>query len=161
MRMPNACQCTCSHHPSPVADIIRKHGNTGDALIPILHETQKALGYLTEEAMRQIAGELNVPFSKVYGVATFYSLFSTQAKGKHIIRLCESAPCHIGGAPEILKAIEDELGIRVGQTTPDNKFTLEFTSCLGVCGVAPAIMIGDTVYGNLTPEKVKEVLRGL
>lgn len=161
--MPTPCKCTCSHGPesSSVADIIARIGNTPDSLIPVLHETQKAHGHLTDDAMRQIADGLNVPYSKVYGVATFYSLFATKPKGQHIIRLCESAPCHVGGARQILDAIREELGIGVGDTTPDGKFTLEFSSCLGVCGVAPAIMVNDTVYGNLTPEKAKEVLRRL
>lgn len=160
--MPAHCSCNCPHGPeaSCVAEIVARIGSTPDSLIPVLHETQKAFGHLTEEAMRHIADRLSVPYSKVYGVATFYSLFTTKPKGANIIRLCESAPCHINGAPQVLDAIKEELGIGVGDTTADGKFTLEFSSCLGVCGVAPAIMINDTVYGNLTPEKVKEVLRG-
>lgn len=159
--MPAGEGCNCSRYSiSPqVEQIVQKHGKKPDSLIPVLHETQKALGHLTTDAMKQIADLLGIPFSKVYGVATFYSLFSTHPKGQNVIRLCESAPCHINGAPQVLDAIKDELGVDVGQTTTDGKFTLEFTSCLGVCGVAPAIMINDTVFGNLTPEKVREVLR--
>ena len=156
------CHSACSSYQSSpeVARIIREHGETAEALIPVLHETQKQLGYLTEDAMKQIADELKTPYSKVYGVATFYTLFAVKPKGRYVIRLCESAPCHINDAGQILNTIQGELGIKAGETTLDGKFTLEFTSCLGVCGVAPAIMINDTVYGNLNTEKIKEVLRG-
>lgn len=144
---------------SAVGGIILNHQGRDGALIDVLHETQAVYGYLPEETLTQIAQGLGVPLSKVYGVATFYSLFTLKPKGRHIIRLCESAPCHLRGAMDVLQAIESELSIKPGQTTPDDKFTLEFTSCLGVCGVAPAMMIGDQVYGNLTPDKVKDVLR--
>lgn len=154
----------CSSTPNngliaEVNEILCKHKNREGALIDVLHEIQELFGYLPEQAMKQVAEGLSLPLSKVYGVATFYSLFTLEPKGKYVIRLCESAPCHIRGAGEVLSAIEEELNIKPGETTQDGKFTLEFTSCLGVCGVAPAIMIGDQVYGNLTPEKVKEVLR--
>lgn len=142
-----------------VQEIIERHQGDAGALIDVLHETQRVYGYLPEEAMRQIAEGLNVPVSKVYGVASFYSLFNTAPKGKYIIRLCESAPCHIKGAEGILEAIEETLGIKPGETTEDKKFTLEFTSCLGVCGVAPAVMIGEQVFGNLTPDRIKEILK--
>ncbi len=146
---------------SEIDDIIRKHQNRDGALIDVLHDVQALYGYLPEQAMKRIAEGLSLPLSKVYGVATFYSLFTLEPKGQYVIRLCESAPCHIRGAVQVLSAIEEELKIKPGETTPDSKFTLEFTSCLGVCGVAPAIMINDQVYGNLTPEKVKEILRSL
>lgn len=142
-----------------IEDILQKHRGRDGALIDVLHETQDVYGYLPEEAMTQVAEGLGLPLSKVYGVATFYSLYTLKPKGQYIIRLCESAPCHLRGSMDVLHVIENELAIRPGQTTPDNKFSLEFTSCLGVCGVAPAMMIGDRVYGNLTPEKVKDVLR--
>ena len=141
-----------------VEKIIERHGRDSGRLIPILQETQKELGYLPEEAMLQIAEALNIPVGKVFGVATFYTLFATAPKGRYIVRICESAPCHIRGAEEIVAALEEELAIGPGQTTPDGLFTLEHTSCLGVCGVAPAIMINDEVYGNLTPEKVREII---
>ena len=141
-----------------VEEILREHQGKDGALIDVLHDTQASYGYLPEAAMTQIAEGLSLPLSKVYGVATFYSLFTLTPKGQHIIRICESAPCHIRGAIEVLQAIQEQLGIKPGETTEDGKFSLEFTSCLGVCGVAPAIMIGERVYGNLSPEKVKEVL---
>jgi len=138
--------------------IINRHNRDGGQLIPILQEVQRLHGYLSEADMRQIADALNIPVSKVFGVATFYSLFATTPKGKHLIRLCESAPCHIRGAEEICGTLQKELGVAPGETTADGLFTLEYTSCLGVCGVAPVMMIDAVVYGNLTAGKVKEVL---
>jgi NADH-quinone oxidoreductase subunit E len=96
--------------------------------------------------------------SKVYGVATFYTLLDTEEKGENIIRVCESAPCHIKKSTNILNELKEGLGIDVGETTDDEKFSLELSSCLGVCGVAPAIMINDTVYGNLNSEKLENIL---
>lgn len=127
-------------------------------LLGILKDVQTRLGYLSDQAIIEVARETELPASKVYGVATFYSLFSTKPKGEHVIRICESAPCYINGSRDILDVLEDELGISVGETTLDNKFTLEAVSCLGVCGVAPAMMIDDTVYGNLTRERIVEII---
>lgn len=158
MQTERKCDCGVDHWER-VNDILRKNQGRDGALIDVLHQTQDVYGYLPEEAMTMIAEGLNLSLSKVYGVATFYSLYSLKPKGKHIIRLCESAPCHLRGAMDVLQTIEDELSLKAGQTTEDNRFTLELTSCLGVCGVAPAMMIGDRVYGNLTPEKIKEILR--
>lgn len=148
-----------NHNFAQVERILGNYQGRQGSLIDILHETQSVYGYLPEEAMQQIADGLGLSLAKVYSVATFYSLFTLKPKGENIIRLCESAPCHIRGAQTILQTIQNELGINPGGITKDKKFSLEFTSCLGVCGVAPAIMIGDKVYGNLTPEKVIEILR--
>ena len=144
-----------------VTKILSRYQPTADSLIPILHEVQQNLRQLPDNVTQAIADYLKVPVSKVYGVATFYSLFSTIPKGKYIIRVCGSAPCYILGTTNLLKAIEKELGIKPGETSADFKFTLEHTSCLGVCGVAPAIMINDEVYGNLTEEKLSAVLKKL
>ncbi|MEW6229272.1 MAG: NADH-quinone oxidoreductase subunit NuoE [Bacillota bacterium] len=145
--------------PAKIGEILKKHSWSKDALVTILHDVQKEAGYLSEETLAEIASGLDIPVSKVYGVATFYTLFSVKPKGEYIIRVCENAPCHVLGAKAIVGALEKELGISMGNTTPDGKFTLEYTSCLGVCGVAPAIMINDAVYGNLTPERVPVILK--
>lgn len=141
-----------------VAEIAAKSGRREDALLSILHELQAELNYLPEEALREVALALDIPLARVYGFVTFYSMYSVKPRGKYIIRICESAPCHVRGAKAVIAAMEETLGIKVGETTKDGLFTLEFTSCLGVCGVAPAVMINDTVHGNLTPEAVKELL---
>lgn len=141
-----------------VDEIVAKHKDREGALLPVLRETQDLIGYLPEEAMKRIALGLGLSLSRVYGVATFYSLFYTEPKGQYIVRVCESAPCHVQGAQEVIDALVRELGVAFGETTPDGRFTLEKVSCLGVCGVAPAVMINDRVYGNLTPETVLAVL---
>lgn len=129
-------------------------------LLKALHALQNSSpnNFLSPWDLQLVAEMFNVPLAKVWGTTTFYSLYSTTPRGRHIIRVCESAPCHVVGAMDILKALEGALGIEVGQTTRDGRFTLEVTSCLGVCGVAPAIMIGATVHGNLTRDKLNSIL---
>ncbi|MDH7481084.1 MAG: NADH-quinone oxidoreductase subunit NuoE [Armatimonadota bacterium] len=141
-----------------VKSIVAKHDAFRGNLLPILHEVQAKYGYLPESALEIIADELCIPVSEVYGTATFYTLFSIIPKGTHVIKVCNSAPCHIGGSKAILSAIKDELDIEPGEMTEDGHFSLELTSCLGVCGVGPVIMIDDDIYGNLTPEKIPEIL---
>ncbi len=141
-----------------VLRIVSQHGAQEDSLLQILHGVQADNNSLSEAELTQVARAMDIPLSRVYGVATFYSLYSVRPRGKFVIRVCESAPCHITGAQAVIRAFEQGLGIKMGETTRDRKFTLEYTSCLGVCGVAPAVMINDQVYGNLTPEKVKDVL---
>ncbi len=150
------CQC-CVDVGSVVKEALESFGNDRP-MLEVLKKVQLKTGYLSEEAITEVAKQTGEPVSKIYGVASFYTLFNVKPKGEYIIRLCESAPCYIKGAEDILDALKEELGIDVDQTTEDNKFTLEFSSCLGVCGVAPAMMINDIVYGNLTKEKVSAII---
>lgn len=152
-------RASCEEDVREISKIIQERGEK-EGLIAVLHAIQRKKGYLSEEALILVARGMKLPLSKVYGVATFYSLFSTKPKGENVIRLCESAPCYVKGGEDISEILREELGIGPGGTTPDRKFTLEFVSCLGICGVAPAMMINDTVYGNLTRERVKEILKG-
>ena len=138
--------------------IIRKHVGQQGPLLPMLHDVQKEFGWIPEQAMNTIADALGIPAGKVYSTVTFYSLFSTRPTGKYVIRVCESAPCHVAGAEAVMEELQKRLGIVPGQTTKDGLFTLEYASCLGVCGVAPAIMIGDRVHGNLEPGMIADVL---
>lgn len=150
----------CSTEPKKsIRQVIEEYNFDPGALLAILSDTQEIYGFLSSAAMEEISDQLDIPVSRIYGVATFYSLLATEPKGEHIIRVCESPPCHIRGAVNILETLKEVLGINPGETTEDKKFTLELTSCLGVCGVAPAMMIGEQVYGNLTPERVKEILK--
>jgi NADH:ubiquinone oxidoreductase subunit E len=142
-----------------VTEIIKKNAGKAGPLMPVLQELQKEVGYLSPEVLTEVAKGLKIEPSKVYGVATFYTLFSTTQKGKHIIRVCESAPCHVLKAQAIIKAVEETLGVCVGGTTADRQFTLEVASCLGVCGVGPAMEIDGEVYGNLTPEQIPAIIR--
>jgi len=141
-----------------VKSVVARYDAFRGNLLPILHEVQASCGHLPESAMETIADELGIPVSEVFGTATFYSLFSTKPKGKHVIRVCDSAPCHIEGSKALLAAIREELDIAPGEMTEDGHFSLELTSCVGVCGVAPALMIDEEVHGNLTPEIVPEIL---
>jgi len=138
--------------------VIRKFNRDRGSLIPILHALQDSMGYLSSEAMEEVADWLSIPASEVYGTATFYTLFATKPLGRHVIRLCDSTPCHIEGSKTIKGAIEKHLGISAGQTTDDGQFTFEIVSCFGLCGVAPAIMVDEDVYGNLTPEAMPAIL---
>lgn len=144
---------------TPCVDaIIARHRGRPGPLLPILQGIQEELGYLSEPAMHRVAAALELPPDQVYSVASFYSLFSTHPRGKYVIRVCENAPCHVKGASAIIAELEKALDIKAGETTPDGKFSLEFTSCVGICGVAPAIMVNEEVHGNLTPASIAQVL---
>lgn len=128
------------------------------ALISVLHEAQDLFGYLPIEIQKMISEELRVPLSEIYGVATFYSHFSLIPKGEYEIGVCLGTACYVKGAQEILNKVEKTLGITVGQTTPDRKFSINATRCLGACGLAPVLMINGDVYGRLKPDDVEEIL---
>jgi NADH-quinone oxidoreductase E subunit len=142
-----------------VDKIITSYAATKTPLIYVLKDVQKEYGHLSEELLTRIAKKIDIPLSEIYGVATFYSLFTTKPKGKHIVRCCNNAPCYVKDSKEVLTQIKSYLGIETGETTPDGLFTLEFTSCLGLCAVAPVMMIDNEVYGNLTPEKAVAILK--
>lgn len=145
-------------HAVQIADIVAKYDRNPRYLIPILHDIQDEVGYVAQGCMETVADELGIPVAQVHGTASFFTLFYMEPHGKHIVRMCNSQPCHLEGAAKIRKALVEELGVEPGSTTDDNLFTFEEVSCMGLCGVAPAIMIGDDVYGNMTPEKVSEVV---
>lgn len=146
-----------------IKEIVNNVGNTEDKLIEVLIKTQQISdnNYISEEALRIISKELNIPLSRVYGVATFYSMLSTKKRGKYVIQICNSAPCYINGGKNIVKTFENILGIKMGETTEDGLFSLEFTSCIGACDIAPAIKINDDLYGNLDYEKVVELINDI
>jgi NADH:ubiquinone oxidoreductase subunit E len=141
-------------------DILKKFPASGDQLLAILHELQSSnkQNYLSEEDLRAAARYLGLSYSMVHGVATFYTMYSLKPRGRHLVRICQSPPCHLMGSTQVSRELMKQLGIAFGETTPDGLFSLEMTSCLGVCGVAPAMMVDGDVYGNLTPERIKTVL---
>lgn len=144
------------------AKIASKWRDRPDMLIPVLNEVQAIAGNsIPKEVAQVVSREMRVPLSKIYGVETFYSFYSTEPRGKVLIRLCKSAPCHIKGTREILEAFEKVLGIKAGETTADGGFTLETCECIGACDVSPAALIDDVVYGELTPQKVDELVKTL
>ena len=141
-------------------EIVEKHGNKRENLLQILHDiqNQNPANYICKEDIYELSKKMNIPVSEIKGTASFYTMFSFTPRGKYVIRVCESPPCHILGAQTIFEAIESKLGIKVGKTTDDGLFTLVGTSCLGICGVAPAVMINDEAYGNLNEEKIYKIL---
>ena len=143
-----------------IQEVCQKYAPRKDNLIQILHEIQDQdpQHYISPEAVDIVAEYLKIPVNHIYGVLTFYTMYSTKPRGKNIIRLCESPPCYIKGSENMLRKMKILLGINVGETTKDGLYTLEFTSCLGVCGNAPVMMINDDVYGDLTEEKVEEII---
>ena len=148
-----------SEQVKSIKEVCQQLNKVKGKVLPILHAVQNICGnWLPLEALQLVAKELDIPYGYLYGVMTFYSMYSVTPRGKFIIRMCESAPCHVNGAENILETLKEELGIQVGQTTSDGLFTLEQTACLGTCEVSPAMQINEVVFGNLTAAKVKEVL---
>ncbi len=143
---------------SVVQAAVQRHGATLEALIPILSEVNQALGYLPAEALAQISDGLRVPRSRLFSVASFYHLLSTKPRGRHVIQFCESAPCHVVGGREVWQTLQDELHLAPGETSADDKWTLVTTSCLGICGVGPVIMVDEDIYGNVGPDRVADIL---
>jgi NADH-quinone oxidoreductase subunit E len=143
-----------------VNKLLEKHPRSRESLLDILHELQDAdpRRCVSDDALRAVAEYVNVPLSEVLSTATFYSMYSRSPRGRHIVRICESPPCHLAGATSLLDALSKQLGIKVGATTEDGAFTLETTSCLGLCAEAPAMMIDERMYGSLTPEKITTVI---
>lgn len=127
-------------------------------LMQTLHKAQDIFGYLPIEVQKFISHELDVSLAEVYGVATFYTQFSIEPKGKHKIGVCLGTACYVKGAQQVLDKLSKELNVKVGCTTSDNLFTLEATRCLGCCGLAPVMMIDQDVYGKLEPKKIPEIL---
>ena len=141
-----------------LAAVIAEYKPIPGTLITVLQEAQRIYGWLPLEVMQKIADGLELPLSQVVGVESFYTFFNNQPYGRHIIRMCKSAPCHISGAAETLEALKDALGIDVGGTTADGKFSLLLCDCLGVCDKSPAVLIGDEVFGPVHPEDVPALL---
>ncbi len=141
-----------------VEEIVASFPEKKGALIPALQAIQEEFGYLPRPALEVLAKSLRVPFSTVYGVATFYAQFHLEPRGKHIVRVCMGTACHVRGGKKLLETLERELGVEAGGTTEDLNFTLEEVACIGACGLAPAVMVDDETFGRLTPDKLTEVL---
>jgi len=152
----SSCNSNCAE--PAVVEIVEKYDRKACNLIPLLHDLQRTLGYLSPEVMETVAEQLGTTVGQVHGVATFYSLFYTKPQGKYVVRLCDSPPCHLEGSKAVREAVSKTLGISEGDTTEDGNFTFEIVSCMGLCGVAPAIMVNDDVYGNLKPEMIPDIL---
>lgn len=137
---------------------IERHKGEQGALMPVLQEAQDIFGYVPKEVQERIADGLGVTLAEVYGVSTFYAQFSLEPKGEYVIGVCLGTACYVKGSQKVLDKLTETLGIPVGSTTADGRFTLNATRCLGACGLAPVMMVNDEVYGQLTPEDVTSVI---
>jgi len=142
----------------PLYEILQEYKEQRGAIIPALQKAQELYGWLPVPVLKVISKEMNVPLSQVYGVVTFYSQFYLTRRGRHIVRQCDGTACHVRNAAGIVTAVENHLGIKAGETTPDYKYTFEVVYCLGSCGLAPVAMIDDQVHGQLVPESMITLL---
>ena len=157
---------TCAHDTASVdltllEPLLARCATDASALISVLQETQEIFGYLPVEALREIAERRQTPLAEVYGVATFYSQFHLTPRGRTIVRICRGTACHVAGAPEIARAITDELGVDVGETSADLEFTIEGVACVGCCGLAPVVVTGEQVHGQLDSATARKLARAL
>ena len=141
-----------------IKDVCKSFGNKPGEVINVLHKVQGEDGYLPAEVQELVAKELGIPVSRVYGIVSFYSFFTMTPKGEHPISVCLGTACYVRGAEKVLDELKRQLGINVGEVTPDGKFSLTCLRCVGACGLAPVIEVGEKVYGRMTPDRVKDVL---
>jgi NADH:ubiquinone oxidoreductase subunit E len=159
---PHATAPLLPHHPSgdqrfsALDQTIEFYKREPTALIQILHAAQNTFGYLAADVLRYVAGAMRMPLAQVYGVATFYNFFSIVPRGKHQILVCRGTTCHVRGAQQTMDRLGQVLGVNEGETTKDGIFSLHSARCIGACALAPAITIGDDVYGMITPDKVQK-----
>lgn len=153
------CKDCAKSDLSLLEPVFREFEGDGHALVTILQRAQEIYGYLPMDAVYRIAERQGVSPAKVLGVATFYSQFRLKPVGKNLIMLCKGTACHVNGADSIAKALREELGIGDGETTEDGLFSLKEVACLGCCSLSPVMMVNETAYGSLTPEKAKEIVR--
>ena len=141
-----------------VDEAIQRYGAKQDELIPILNDVNRAIGFLPGEALDEISNQLQLPKSQLFSVASFYHMLSTKPRGRHVVQFCESAPCHVAGGRQVWQALVDELHLEAETTSSDGKWSLLTTSCLGICGVGPVMMIDDDIYGNVDPKSIPAIL---
>ncbi len=161
MHPKHSCECK----PLPDHELLKRldevlagYKSTEGAVIPVLQTAQKMFGYLPQAALQRIAMKMNKPYSEVCGIVSFYSFFSTVPRGKYLVRVCLGTACYVRGGKVLLETIKKELGIDVGQTTPDRLFSLDIGRCFGACGMAPVIMINDAIHQRVKAVKVNEIL---
>jgi len=141
------------------SEILEKYASDQSTVISVLQDVQQEFGYLPKEALTTISSGMNIPLSRVLSLATFFNAFSLKPKGKHPINVCLGTACHVRGAQMILEKLERELGIKTGETTEDHNFSLDAVRCVGCCGLAPVIMVGEEFHGKLSQTKVSGVLK--
>lgn len=142
-----------------IQEICKSFNNEQGELINVLHKTQETFGYLPAEVQEVVAANLSMSLAKVYGVVTFYSFFTMIPKGRHPISVCTGTACYVRGAEKVLDEFKRVLDIKVGETSTDGKFSLSCLRCVGACGLAPVVLIGEKVYGRVSPDGVKDILK--
>lgn len=142
-----------------IKEICDSYKNDPQELINVLHGCQEHFGYLPAEVQEVISDKLGVPVAKIYGVVTFYSFFTMTPKGRHPISICLGTACYVRGAEKVLEEFKKELNLQVGQTTNDGKFSLSSLRCVGACGLAPVVLVGDKTYGRVAPDDVRNILK--
>ena len=147
------------HDIDKIREIASSFNNEEQELINVLHKCQEHFGYLPAEIQEVVADELKMPVARVYGVVSFYSFFTMIPKGKHPISICMGTACYVRGAEKVLDEFKKELSIEVGQTTGDGKFSISSLRCVGACGLAPVVMVGEKTYGRVAPDDVKGILK--
>lgn len=153
-----ACNCGNCAKDEQMQKILQKYEKDKSNLIQILNETQEHYGYIPKSAQTEISEYLNMPMAEIYGVITFYSRFTLKPKGKYNVAVCLGTACFVKGSEKVLDRLKEKLGIDVGETTPDGKFSIEATRCIGACGLAPVFTVNDEVYGKATPEMIDKVI---
>jgi NADH:ubiquinone oxidoreductase subunit E len=144
-----------------LAPVLEEYASDSGALIPVLQRAQDIYGYLPREALDEIAEQRRTPFSQVYGVATFYAQFHLEPRGATIVRVCDGTACHVAGGPDVARAIVDALGVAVGETAQDGSFTVEAVACVGCCVVAPVVLVGEQVHGQVDPAGARTLAKRL
>ena len=153
-----ACKCGNNGKDEELQKILETYTNDKSNLIQILNEVQEKYGYIPEFAQKEISEYLNIPMAEVYGVITFYARFTLKPKGKYNVAVCLGTACFVKGSEKILDRLKQKLGIDVGETTKDGKFSIEATRCIGACGLAPVFTVNGEVYGKATPELLDKVI---
>ena len=153
-----SCNCCGNGKDEKMQEILKKYTKDKSNLIQILNEVQEYYGYIPKSAQVEISEYLSLPMAEVYGVITFYSRFTLKPKGKYNIAVCLGTACFVKGSEKVLDRVKEKLGIDVGETTPDGKFSIEATRCIGACGLAPVFTVNDEVYGKATPEMIDKVI---
>ncbi len=152
------CNCEGTNKDEKMEQILSKYEKDKSNLIQILNEVQEKYGYIPKHAQLAISEYLGITMAEIYGVITFYSRFSLKPKGKYNVAVCLGTACYVKGSEKILDRLKEKLGIDVGETTPDGKFSIEETRCIGACGLAPVFTVNDEVYGRATPELLDKVI---
>ncbi|MHB1652820.1 MAG: NADH-quinone oxidoreductase subunit NuoE [Desulfitobacteriaceae bacterium] len=156
--MCDACEDLVDPKETKLDEILAHYSQQKGALIPVLQKAQEIYGYLPSEVLRRVSRGLKIPLARIYGVATFYAQFRLTPMGRNVVRVCLGTACHVRGGAKVLETIEQKIEIKDGETTEDERYTLEIVACIGACGLAPVMSVNNEIHGRMTPEMVAEVL---